>query len=106
MRPGLLLAASMLLGGVPAAGQSVDTRVELGPRPQFLVDDLRDGPLKTRLQACLAEPPRRTAFSIGHRGAGLMFPEHTLEAYEAGFRMGAGTLECGDAFVRQCQVEC
>ena len=48
-----LLTASLLLAGVPAAGQSVDTRVELGPRPQFLVDDMRDGPLKTRLQACL-----------------------------------------------------
>ena len=51
-----LLTASLLLGGVPAAGQSVDARVELGPRPQFLVDDMRDGPLKTRL----ASLPRRS----------------------------------------------
>jgi len=101
-----LLIASLLFAGVPVAGQSVDTRVELGQRPQFLVDDLRDGPLKTRLQACLAEPPRRTAFSIGHRGAGLVFPEHTLEAYEAGFRMGAGTLECDVTFTKDLALVC
>ena len=91
---------------MPAAGQSVDARVELGPRPQLLVDDMRDGPLKTRLQACLEEPPRRTAFSIGHRGAGLVFPEHTREAYEAGFRMGAGTLECDVTFTKDLALVC
>ena len=61
---------------------------------------------KTRLQACLDEPPRRTAFSIGHRGAGLVFPEHTLEAYEAGFRMGAGTLECDVTFTKDLALVC
>ena len=102
-----LLTASLLLGGVPAAGQTVDARVAgFGPRPPFLVADLRDGPLKMRLQACLAEPPRRTAFSIGHRGAGLVFPEHTLEAYEAGFRMGAGTLECDVTFTSDLALVC
>ena len=101
-----LLTASLLLCTAHAAGQSVDDRVELGLRPQLLVDDLRDGALKSRLQACLAEPPRRTAFSIGHRGAGLVFPEHTLEAYEAGFRMGAGTLECDVTFTKDLALVC
>jgi glycerophosphoryl diester phosphodiesterase len=100
------LLASLLLAAGPAAGQLVDDRVELGPRPKFLVDDMRASPLKTRLEACLDEPPRRTAFSIGHRGAGLVFPEHTLEAYEAAFRMGAGTLECDVTFTKDLALVC
>ena len=52
------------------------------------------------------EQPRRTAFSIGHRGAGLVYPEHTLEAYEAGFRMGAGTLECDVTFTKDLALVC
>ena len=58
------------------------------------------------MQACLDEPPRRTAFSIGHRGAGLVLPEHTLEAYEAGYRMGAGTLECDVTFTKDLELVC
>jgi glycerophosphoryl diester phosphodiesterase len=86
--------------------QPVDTRVELGARPALLVADLAAGELKSRLQACLDEPPRRTAFSIGHRGAGLVLPEHTLEAYEAAYRMGAGTLECDVTFTKDLKLVC
>jgi glycerophosphoryl diester phosphodiesterase len=99
----LLLAASM---SAPASADPVDTRVELGPRPAFLVADMRDGELKSRLQTCLDAPPRRTAFSIGHRGAGLVLPEHTLEAYEAAYRMGAGTLECDVTFTKDLELVC
>ncbi|HVJ28868.1 MAG TPA: glycerophosphodiester phosphodiesterase, partial [Gammaproteobacteria bacterium] len=75
------LAIAVVLAWLTAAqAQPVDARVELGSRPELLVADLAEGELKSRLEACLAEPPRRTAFSIGHRGAGLVFPEHTLEA--------------------------
>jgi glycerophosphoryl diester phosphodiesterase len=102
--PVLLAAALGFSAG--ARAQTVDTRVELGPRPAYLVADLPDGELKARLQACLDEPPRRTAFSIGHRGAGLVFPEHTLEAYEAGYRMGAGTLECDVTFTKDLELVC
>jgi glycerophosphoryl diester phosphodiesterase len=101
--PVLVIALGLSAG---ARAQTVETRVELGPRPEFLVADLPDGELKSRLQACLDEPPRRTAFSIGHRGAGLMFPEHTLEAYEAGYRMGAGTLECDVTFTKDLELVC
>jgi glycerophosphoryl diester phosphodiesterase len=101
----LPLLLSTALGAV-ASADPVDTRVELGPRPAFLVADLPDGELKSRLQACLDEPPRRTAFSIGHRGAGLVLPEHTLEAYEAGHRMGAGTLECDVTFTKDLELVC
>ena len=89
-----------------AGGQAADARVELGPRPAFLVADMRDGELKDRLEACLADAPRRTAFSIGHRGAGIVLPEHTLEAYEAGYRMGAGTLECDVTFTSDLELVC
>jgi glycerophosphoryl diester phosphodiesterase len=91
--------------GVGAA-QVPDAGVELGARPAFLVDDMHEGPLKERLRACLEQPPRRTAFSIGHRGAGLVYPEHTLEAYQAGFRMGAGSLECDVTFTKDLALVC
>jgi glycerophosphoryl diester phosphodiesterase len=99
----LLLGAALF---TVASADPVDTRVELGSRPALLVADMRDSELKSRLQACLDEPPRRTAFSVGHRGAGLVLPEHTLEAYEAGYRMGAGTLECDVTFTKDLELVC
>jgi glycerophosphoryl diester phosphodiesterase len=101
-----LAVAVVLAWPALARAQPLDTRVVLGSRPQYLVADLAAGELKTRLEACLAEPPRRTAFSIGHRGAGLVFPEHTLEAYEAAYRMGAGTLECNVTFTKDLALVC
>ncbi|UAW99664.1 glycerophosphodiester phosphodiesterase [Halopseudomonas nanhaiensis] len=80
--------------------------VDLGPRPLWLVDDMDEGPLKTRLQACGSQHARRTDFSIGHRGAPLQFPEHTLESYVAAARMGAGILECDVAFTKDRQLVC
>ncbi|HZD53508.1 MAG TPA: glycerophosphodiester phosphodiesterase family protein [Woeseiaceae bacterium] len=81
-------------------------RVQLGPRPYFLVEDMRDGPLKKELEACADKEPRHTDFSIGHRGAGLQFPEHTKESYEAAFRMGAGIVECDVTFTKDKQLVC
>lgn len=85
------------------SGQNV---VHLGPRPLWLVDDMAEGPLKERLQSCQGKPMRRTDFSIGHRGAPLQFPEHTLESYVAAARMGAGILECDVAFTKDRQLVC
>lgn len=85
------------------------TGVELGPRPFFLVDDMDEGALKDRLEACASAPGmrfRKTDFSIGHRGAPLQFPEHTKESYEAAARMGAGVLECDVAFTKDKQLVC
>ncbi len=81
---------------------------QLGPRPIFLVDDMSEGPLKRRLQACAAQRPAyfRSDFSIGHRGAPLKFPEHTKESYEAAARMGAGILECDVAFTKDKELVC
>ena len=80
---------------------------QLGPRPFFLVDDLADGPLKSKLQACSRRGEfRPSEFSIGHRGAAMQFPEHTKESYEAAARMGAGIVECDVTFTKDRQLVC
>ena len=98
--------AVLLVSLAAVQAQPVDTRVELGSRPALLVADLADGELKSRLQACLDAPGKRAAFSIGHRGAGIVYPEHTLEAYEAAYRMGAGTIECDVTFTKDLELVC
>ncbi len=80
--------------------------IQVGPRPYFLVDDMDPGPLKTALQQCSEKPLKKTVFSIGHRGAGLQFPEHTKESYEAATRMGAGIVECDVTFTKDKQLVC
>jgi len=85
---------------------STTLRVQLGPRPFYLIDQMTPGPLKTRLEACRERPMRRTDFSIGHRGAALQFPEHTRESYEAAIRMGAGIVECDVTFTADRELVC
>lgn len=80
--------------------------VSVGPRPMFLVDLLEDGALKDQLAACADQPVRRTDFSIAHRGAPLMFPEHTAESYMAAHRMGAGIQECDVTFTKDLELVC
>jgi len=63
-------------------------------------------PLKDRLLACAANPSTRSTFSIGHRGAPLMFPEHTVESNKAAARMGAGMLECDVTFTKDRELVC
>jgi glycerophosphoryl diester phosphodiesterase len=86
--------------------QRPQAAIELGPRPEFLVNEMSDGPLKRRLMTCLDQEPRRTDFSIGHRGAPLQFPEHTKESYVAAARMGAGVVECDVTFTKDKQLVC
>jgi glycerophosphoryl diester phosphodiesterase len=83
-----------------------DASVELGPRPFFLVNDMTESRLKHELEGCFDDEPRRTTFSIGHRGAALQFPEHTKESYEAAFRMGAGIIECDVTFTKDKELVC
>jgi glycerophosphoryl diester phosphodiesterase len=73
-----------------AAAQSVPLprEAQVGPRPFYLVDKMKDGPLKAQLSQCTG-PFRKTDFSFGHRGAALQFPEHSRESYMAAARMGA-----------------
>ncbi len=79
--------------------------VQVGPRPFWLVEQMRESPLKAKLKQCTG-PFRKTEFSIGHRGAALQFPEHTKESYEAAAVMGAGIIECDVTFTKDRQLVC
>lgn len=81
-------------------------KVQLGPRPFFLINDMEDSPLKQDLLACQNDAFHKTDFSIGHRGAALQFPEHTKESYEAAARMGAGIVECDVTFTKDKELVC
>ena len=114
----LLLAGAVTM--MAACGDNVQVRdcndnnvnpvsepvVQLGPRPFFLVEKMADSPLKTQLQECTDGPFSRSDFSIGHRGAGMQFPEHTEESYKAAALMGAGILECDVTFTSDLKLVC
>lgn len=97
-----IAAAILLLASAAAAEVAAP---QLGPRPFYLVDQMQDGPLKQKLEQCTG-PFVKTDFSIGHRGAPLMFPEHTKESYTAAARMGAGILECDVTFTKDRELVC
>ena len=48
----------------------------------------------------------KNSFSIGHRGACMQFPEHTLESYVAAARQGAGIIECDVTFTADGELVC
>lgn len=81
-------------------------RVQFGPRPYYLVDDMDEGALKDKLASCSEKEQQPSDFSIGHRGAALQFPEHTKESYEAAARVGAGIIECDVTFTSDRQLVC
>jgi glycerophosphoryl diester phosphodiesterase len=77
------LLIGTLLAGIISSAIAVSAEpqsIQLGPRPFFLVEDMDASPLKEQLQQCVNGPFVKTDFSIGHRGAALQFPEHTLES--------------------------
>ena len=81
--------------------------VQVGPRPFYLLNDMDDGPLKEKLQACAVDyKASRSQFSISHRGAPLQFPEHTKEGYQAAGLMGAGIIECDVTFTKDKELVC
>jgi glycerophosphoryl diester phosphodiesterase len=105
------LCASMVLAlaaGTTHAADKVQpiTNIQLGPRPMYLVDQLPQGELKKRLQACENLPSQKSQLSIGHRGAALQFPEHSRESYMAAAREGAGTIECDVTFTKDRELVC
>lgn len=111
----MLLAPPRLLAGLffllTAACSTAQTspairNIQVGQRPYFLVADMLASPLKDKLQSCANGPFVKTDFSIGHRGAPLMFPEHTKESYEAAARMGAGIVECDVTFTKDKALVC
>jgi glycerophosphoryl diester phosphodiesterase len=92
--------ALLVLAATVAQADSAD------PRPLYLVDRMQDGPLKDRLAACAGQTVAPTLFSIGHRGAPLMFPEHSVEGNTAAAAMGAGILECDVTFTKDKELVC
>jgi len=76
--------------GQQSSGSGSGINVQLGPRPFYLVNNMDEGPLKDKLESCSNGPFNTSSFSISHRGAPLMFPEHSRQGYVAAARMGAG----------------
>ncbi|KFA54195.1 hypothetical protein S40293_06273 [Stachybotrys chartarum IBT 40293] len=120
------LTSAVLVAGIAAVGQvaavpcssvlptSTSTgaprptaKVDLGPRPYYIVGAMDDGPLKEELAACADQEMQHSDWSIGHRGGGTLFiPEHSAESNLAGARMGAGILECDVAFTSDLELVC
>ncbi|KAF7189059.1 Extracellular protein [Pseudocercospora fuligena] len=87
-------------------GGKKSLNVQVGPRPYYLVDNMDEGPLKEKLESCSEDPLKTSSFSISHRGAPLMFPEHSKEGYKAAIRMGAGIVECDVSFTSDLELVC
>ena len=102
----IALALGLAAAPLASLAQETDGTLTYGVRPAYLVSQMADGPLKDRLGSCLGQTPARTKFSIGHRGAPLMFPEHTAESNRAAAAMGAGLLECDVTFTADKALVC
>ncbi len=105
MKSAVLKTLLALAASQAPAVSNADT-VSLGPRPYALIDRMEDGALKKKLLSCAAGPFARSDFSIGHRGAAMQFPEHTVESYKAAARMGAGIVECDVTFTKDKELVC
>ena len=97
MKQQLLILSVFLM---PFIGKAEDFNVQVGPRPYFLISQMKPSALKSQLESCSNKKLYKSEFSIGHRGAAMMFPEHTLESYQAAARMGAGVIECDVTFTK------
>ena len=81
--------------------------ISLGARPFYLVDNMTDSPLKTKLKSCENGPFQVTDFAIGHRGgATLQIPEESVENAMAGAKFGAGILECDTSLTADKGLVC
>jgi glycerophosphoryl diester phosphodiesterase len=79
---------------------------KVGVRPLFLINDMQESELKTKLEQCKDNTFYRSDFSIGHRGASMLFPEHTKESYQAAIDSGAGIVECDVTFTSDKALVC
>lgn len=102
----LVLAAALAAVAIDTTAAFAADGVQLGPRPYYLIDQMKDGALKSKLAQCMAGPFTKSEFSIGHRGAPMQFPEHTKESYVAAARMGAGILECDVTSTKDRELVC
>lgn len=111
---GLLIATSALLAGCNSDDNNTEVTpptskpvpAQVGERPLFLVRQMQDSTLKTRLEQCTTDNFYRSEFSIGHRGAPMKFPEHTKESYQAAIDSGAGIVECDVTFTADKALVC
>ena len=103
-----VLISTVVVSTIAVADTSdpASTNTQLGPRPFYLVNQMEESALKTKLQECNNGPFKKSDFSIGHRGAPMQFPEHTKESYEAAARMGAGIIECDVTFTKDKALVC
>eukprot|EP00659_Diplonema_papillatum_P008228 gene8228-12701_t len=76
----------------------------VGPRPMWLIRGMDAGPLRTALEACEGQEIQKHMWNIGHRGAPMQFPEHTVESYTAAAKMGAGIIECDVTFTKDHEL--
>ena len=97
---------ALILGVSSMTAWAATESANLGPRPLFLVNNMDESPLKTKLLSCSEGPFHRSDFSIGHRGAAMQFPEHTKESYLAAIQMGAGIVECDVTFTKDKELVC
>ncbi|MDN3616021.1 glycerophosphodiester phosphodiesterase family protein [Vibrio gallaecicus] len=97
---------ALVLGLSSMTAWAAQESANLGPRPLFLVNNMDESPLKTKLLSCSEGPFHRSDFSIGHRGAAMQFPEHTKESYLAAIQMGAGVVECDVTFTKDKELVC
>ncbi|MGC9492048.1 glycerophosphodiester phosphodiesterase family protein [Vibrio genomosp. F10] len=97
---------ALILGVSSITAWAAQESADLGPRPLFLVNNMDESPLKTKLLSCSEGPFHRSDFSIGHRGAAMQFPEHTKESYLAAIQMGAGVVECDVTFTKDKALVC
>ena len=79
---------------------------KVGLRPLFLINEMKSSELKTKLAQCKDNTFYRTDFSLGHRGAPMLFPEHTKESYQAAIDSGAGIVECDVTFTSDKALVC
>lgn len=107
----IVLLATLASASVTASAKSKEKSAEahpiqLGVRPFYLVENMDEGALKDKLEACQTQRFYKTDFSIGHRGAALQFPEHTAQSYRAAALQGAGIIECDVAFTKDKGLVC
>lgn len=82
--------------------------VTVGARPYYLIDSMTSSWLKDDLSQCASEMTMfaKSDFSIGHRGACMQYPEHTLRSFKAASLMGAGIIECDVTFTKDRELIC
>lgn len=77
----------------------------ISARMDYLLAAAGDDNARQTLAQCTA-PAAPTDFSIAHRGAPALFPEHTRESYLAAAAQGAGIIECDVTFTSDGALVC